>query len=466
MEKQIGIVVCNFNKEKYIVNCVKSIMNQTINNFDVYVVDNASSDNSVNALKEEFGNTISVLVNKENLGGAGGFDTGLRVALQRDYKYLMLMDNDVVINEDAIEELYKYMESHEDVGLCGAKIYSMDYPNKIMAFGSIVDMNKFEYKDCYAWEEDSKDFPEVNFCDYVPACTLMVRRKVVDQVGIMDERNFIYWDDIDWAKRITMAGYKVCAINKAKVYHKGGGRGAQNTFPIYHYIRNNIKYFGSYLDEEMYDAYADAILTYIYQRIHGSFSKGRLTYIDSVMKAYYDGIYCTYGKAGEGRIVPIVDENNKAYELIGKSQNVVLHICPEILEKENGTFDRLLCPIENKKARGEWADINFYLEPGNCVVDILRQKIRDKKIDIYVQETNSSELHLQVCNNIRELKAYEQGELYIDSSYNAVFDEEDFVYHSSYERGLKLFVSCHKEYLMERLPYIKENTKQYWEAQK
>lgn len=74
--KNIGIIVCNYNKQDYVVNCVKSIFEQTIDDFDIFVVDNASTDQSVPMLREAFGNRITLLVNKEDLGGSGGFNTG------------------------------------------------------------------------------------------------------------------------------------------------------------------------------------------------------------------------------------------------------------------------------------------------------------------------------------------------------------------------------------------------------
>ena len=89
MSARIGIVICNYNKEDYIVNCIKSILASTMKDFDIYVVDNASTDHSVERIREAYAGQVTLIVNQENLGGSGGFNTGLREALKQDYQYLL-----------------------------------------------------------------------------------------------------------------------------------------------------------------------------------------------------------------------------------------------------------------------------------------------------------------------------------------------------------------------------------------
>ena len=103
MSKKVGIVICNYNKQMYIVKCIESVLKSSFHDFDIYVVDNASTDDSVKKIREHFGTQVILLENKENLGGSGGFNTGLREALKREYEYLMLVDNDIVMDPHAIE---------------------------------------------------------------------------------------------------------------------------------------------------------------------------------------------------------------------------------------------------------------------------------------------------------------------------------------------------------------------------
>ena len=77
---EIGVIICNYNKAEYVVECVEKVVNQTIKDLDIFVVDNASADESVSKLQERFGDSVTILVNPENIGGSGGFQTGIRKA--------------------------------------------------------------------------------------------------------------------------------------------------------------------------------------------------------------------------------------------------------------------------------------------------------------------------------------------------------------------------------------------------
>ena len=145
--KEIGIVICNYNKEEYIVNCVDSILKSDFQNFDVYVVDNASTDRSVELLRKRFGERIKLIVNRENLGGSGGFNTGLREVMKGTYHYIMCVDNDVIMEREAIRELYEFMEKNPKVGMAGSKICIMDVPDRIQTYGAKIDFEHYLAED-------------------------------------------------------------------------------------------------------------------------------------------------------------------------------------------------------------------------------------------------------------------------------------------------------------------------------
>ena len=115
----IGVVICNYNKKDFVLQCVQSVLESKEKNFDIYVVDNASSDGSAEALKKAYGNRITVIENKENLGGSGGFNNGLRIVRDKGYSYFMCLDDDAAVDENALSVLYHYMEEHTDTGMAG-----------------------------------------------------------------------------------------------------------------------------------------------------------------------------------------------------------------------------------------------------------------------------------------------------------------------------------------------------------
>lgn len=94
------------------LNCIQSVLESKYTDYDLYVVDNASSDGSAEAIREKYGSQVKVLVNAENLGGSGGFNTGLRKALEKGYEYLYCLDNDVLVDENAMGELVEFLDTH------------------------------------------------------------------------------------------------------------------------------------------------------------------------------------------------------------------------------------------------------------------------------------------------------------------------------------------------------------------
>lgn len=106
----MAIIICNFNKCEYIIKCIDSVLKSSYEDYDIYVVDNASTDDSVKEIRNKFVGQVKLIENDQNLGGSGGFNTGMREALKYDYKYLMLLDNDVMLHKDAIKLSLEYLE--------------------------------------------------------------------------------------------------------------------------------------------------------------------------------------------------------------------------------------------------------------------------------------------------------------------------------------------------------------------
>lgn len=122
--KELGIVICNYNKSSYVLKCIETVLESEYQDFDLYVVDNASTDDSVKAIRDTYGDCVNVLENSENLGGSGGFNTGLRKVLEKDYKYVCCLDNDVQVTPEAIGSMRDFLEQNGGVGMVGAIMVS------------------------------------------------------------------------------------------------------------------------------------------------------------------------------------------------------------------------------------------------------------------------------------------------------------------------------------------------------
>ena len=124
----VAIVICNYNKVDMVLRCIRCILDNDFADYDLYVVDNASTDGAPEAIREQFGDRLTLLVNRENLGGSGGFNTGLRAAQEKRYRYYMCVDNDAMLDEHAIGELYRFLESHPEAGMAASKVYHLEEP--------------------------------------------------------------------------------------------------------------------------------------------------------------------------------------------------------------------------------------------------------------------------------------------------------------------------------------------------
>lgn len=246
MNPKVAIVIVNWNKRDYVINLLNSLKDIDYDNYEVIVVDNASTDDSVAEIKKRF-HHITLLVNKENLGGTGGFNTGMRYALANtDCKYIWLLDNDAEVERDTLIELVKAMEADAAIGIAGSTILSPDNRNLIVEMGSFISW-KFGTWRPYLRHKRIADYQQVHIVDvdYVAACSALVRTETILTVGLMDERFFLHWDDIDFCWRIKNAGYKVVAVSKSKVYH--GVEKGFNPLLTYYDIRNGLLMIGKHM---------------------------------------------------------------------------------------------------------------------------------------------------------------------------------------------------------------------------
>ncbi len=442
MNKKIGIVICNYNKEDYIINCIQSVLSSSFSDFDVFVVDNASTDNSVSYIKEKFGDAVNLLINTENLGGSGGFNRGLREVMKYNYQYIMLMDNDIVADKNAIEELARFLDENPKVGMVGSKVYFMDYPDRIWGYGGNIDFNEYLQKDQYKNCTDSDSIPEITYCDYVAACSLMVRAEAIKKVGLMPEENFIYWDDMEWGYRFNQAGYLVAVYGKSKIWHKAGGRNAENTFIHYYMWRNRLRFFLKILPVEKREHFATTILSEMFRMIYSVNLKKEFNIVQTLMYALDDAVHGVSGKAAEYKILPRPAVENRVQYVLQDSPNVII--------KFNNDFEGLGNIIRNIKSFATGCSITIAVT-GNDSKEIekqVTQQFRDCKVQ-NTYHTEKFEKHLIMCDHIFKITKDQPQDIYIDPWCNIIFNVDDYIYASSFEQSKELFLLCMKNMLMQ-----------------
>lgn len=302
---KIGIVICNFNKQNDVLICIQSVLESKFTDYHIYVVDNASSDDSVLLINEKYKDEhkLTLIVNSENLGGSGGFNTGLRAALKNNHEYLMCVDNDAMLDENCIGELCSFLDNHEDVGIAAAKIYHTGQENYVQQYGSFIDFKNYSVDSTYLNHLEDGSMPDVVYSDAVPACALMIKRIVVEQIGLMPEENFLYWDDTEWCVRCKEAGYKVASVGAAAACHAMGAKKEDvNTFPTYYAWRNWIKFFLNHIKPEQLPDMAETFLGSIFEINYIGLYRNEKNKSKTVMAALDDALHNVMGKAGNERI--------------------------------------------------------------------------------------------------------------------------------------------------------------------
>lgn len=320
--KKVAAVICNYNKREYVINCIQSVMESVFQDMDIVAVDNASADGSAEYIRERFGDRVKLFVNEENLGGSGGFNTGIRYALEKGYQYVWCLDNDVLVDENAIGELYAFMEEHPEVGMAGSKVYHMEAPDHVQQFGIDIVWDEYCCEAKYYGRPEDGSMPEVVYADAVAACSVLVRADVIRKIGALPEENFLYWDDTEWGYRCNLAGYKVASLGSSKVLHSmGAKKESENTFPLYYAWRNWIRFFMKYTPEEKREDMCTAFLEGIFDVVYNDLYLGEENRAKTVMYAYDDAIHGRMGKAEESKIFPVVHSTEKLEGLLaGKGE--------------------------------------------------------------------------------------------------------------------------------------------------
>lgn len=227
----LSIVIVNYNTERLLRGCLQSVYagaNGTP--FDVWVVDNNSRDKSVAMLRSEFPQ-VNVVQNASNVG----FSKANNMVIARsDADYVLLLNPDTLIVEDAIEQVLKFMEEHREVGICGCRVLNTDrtlqlacrrsVPTPKVAFYRLTGLSRLfprspvmaRYNMTYA------DPSQTHEVDAVSGAFLMIRREAVRDIGPLDERFFMYGEELDWCLRAKRAGWSVMYYPGAEIIHYKG----------------------------------------------------------------------------------------------------------------------------------------------------------------------------------------------------------------------------------------------------
>ena len=232
---QIAIIVLNWNGKEDTIRCLDSLKRLTYSHYSIIVVDNGSKDGSLDQFNRMYPE-IETIQNETNLGYAGGNNVGIRRALQMGVKYVLLLNNDTIVDPRLLNNLVDEMESDSSIGIAGPTVFDYSSQNSVQATGGRVDWMRGR-----ARRVRGVPFERSTDVDCVSGSCLLARTEAVYMVGCLDEDYFAHWEEIDWCIRFKKAGYRVVWVQSAKIWHKGGATGSRiGGFREYQNSRNRL----------------------------------------------------------------------------------------------------------------------------------------------------------------------------------------------------------------------------------
>ncbi|WP_123054655.1 glycosyltransferase family 2 protein [Clostridium sp. JN-1] len=243
----VYIILVNYNGYKDTIECVNSLKRTSYNNYKILIVDNASTNNSLEVLKQTLNDCI-IIESKKNLGFAGGNNLGIKSALKNNADYVLLLNNDTLVEPNFLNNMINSFNKDDRIGLVGCKIMYYPEKDKIWYGGGKIDWFKFIGIHLGNKEVDKEQYDVEKEIDFMTGCCMLIKRDVFEKIGFLCEDYFMYFEDDDFCVRVNDAGYKIWYNPKAVIYHKVGlsGGGEESPFSIKWCARNRLLFMNKY----------------------------------------------------------------------------------------------------------------------------------------------------------------------------------------------------------------------------
>ena len=232
----VGIVISNYNGWQDTVQCLESLQKQTYRDFEIILLDDASTNDSVQQLQKHLTENTVFLPQEANSGFAAVNNVGMRRALADGCDWVLLLNNDTVVAPDFLETLLR--ETPAGAVSC-PKMLFLDPPDEIWFAGGALDRATGKVKHLGGHEKDGPAFAEKKQVSFITFCCVLLPRQVVEEVGFLDETLFMYCEDVDYCIRLADAGVPLWFLPDARIWHKAGGS-AGGMLSVYYITRNTL----------------------------------------------------------------------------------------------------------------------------------------------------------------------------------------------------------------------------------
>lgn len=222
---KVFILILHYGEQEDTLECLNSLKRLDYPNFEVLAVDNDPNHRLGNL---NFSYKITKLTNKENLGFSGGNNTGIKYVLDNGADYVLLLNNDTIIEPEFLKKLVEAGEKDEKIGILGPMIYKCGTDEIHFAGGKI------------SWlYNEAKHVPGAN--DFITGACFLIKRKVIEKIGLMPEDYFLYFEDAEWCLKARRAGFGCKVVSEARIGHKVSKNTQEYSFSyVYYHYRNGL----------------------------------------------------------------------------------------------------------------------------------------------------------------------------------------------------------------------------------
>ena len=238
----IAVIILNFNRQRDTLACLRSLAQSTHVDRSTLVLNyGAPGGDDVRAEQvcaDPRAQSIDLALNK---GYAGNNNIGVKMALRQGADWVLVLNEDTEIDAECLTRMLACGESDSRVGIVGPMVYHHDEPTVIQSAGGVLDA---DWRALHAGqnETDQGQFGQRRDVAWVSGCAILLRRALLEQVGLLDERMFMYWEEIDWCMRARAAGWRVLHEPSARLWHKGVRRDYKPGAHVAYYMTRNHLY--------------------------------------------------------------------------------------------------------------------------------------------------------------------------------------------------------------------------------
>lgn len=249
---KVIIIVLNWNGKKDTCECIESLKHINYPNYKILLVDNGSSDGSAQYFREKYPEVI-LIENEKNLGYSEGNNVGIRYAIKNNFEYILILNNDTIVDPGFLDELVDAAESDGKSGILGPKAYYAEPSNMIYYAGAKINWYTGQPKHIGQKKIDVGQFNQVKYVDFVAGCCMLIKKEVIEKIGLLPNDYFLLWEDIDYSVNAKRHGYELVYVPSSKIWHKESASIRKiKSKRLFLSARNRIIFYKKYAQKSQY----------------------------------------------------------------------------------------------------------------------------------------------------------------------------------------------------------------------